>query len=140
MISHRVLSILFFCLAVQAHAHLPTTPGCENIEETFARADCRGKQIDAANSKLREYLNAARVQAKLSDLDIAALDAEQAAWEAYRTKHCGNVYELWSDGTIRYEMSAICTLAVTKERTMDIWRAYLNYIDSTPAVLPDPSQ
>ena len=98
------------------------------------------KQIDRANAKLQRYLEAARARVVLFELDSAALDAEQAAWEHYRSKHCGNVYELWAKGTIRYEMSATCMLLTTQERTVDIWRAYLTYVDSTPSVLPDPTK
>jgi len=57
----------------------------------------------------------------------------------YRTKHCGNVYTLSGMGSSRFEMSAVCTLEVTRERTIDVWRGYLTYQDSTPPVLPDPS-
>jgi uncharacterized protein YecT (DUF1311 family) len=140
MKSQRHLPLLLATVAMHANAHLPNVPGCENGKTTIEIAECRGKQFDAANSKLTAYLTAARNQAKKFDLDPSAIDAEQVAWEAYRTKHCGNVYELWRQGTIRYEMSAICMLEVTKTRTADVWRAYLTYADSTPPVLPDPSQ
>ena len=128
-------------LAAQAQAESPPrVPGCEHGTTTVEIAECRSKQIDAANSKLKAYLAEARIQAKTFELDASVIDAEQSAWEAYRTRHCGNVYELWRDGTIRYEMSAICMLEVTRARTIDVWRAYLTYADSTPPVLPDPSQ
>lgn len=83
---------------------------------------------------------AARAQAKEFDLEVSAVDAEQIEWEGYRARHCSNVYELWRQGSIRYERSAICMLQVTKARTTDVWRAYLTFSDSTPPVLPDPSK
>lgn len=128
-------------LATQAQAELPPRVlGCENGTTTVAIAECRSKQLDAANSKLKAYLAEARIQAKKFELDASVIDAEQSVWEAYRTRHCGNVYELWRDGTIRYEMSAICMLEVTRARTIDVWRAYLTHAGNTPADLPDPSQ
>jgi len=115
--------------------------GCSEIAgPTIELAECRQRQIEAANSKLEKYLSAAREQAHLLELSAASIDEEQKLWESYRTKHCGNVYDLWRMGTIRYEMSATCTLEVTRERTIDVWRAYLTHLDSTPPVLPDPTK
>lgn len=136
----RHFPLVLAVFAASAHAHEPHAPGCEKANTTVEIAECRGKQIDAANAKLQAYLTAARNQAKKFDLDASAIDSEQVAWEAYRTKHCGNVYELWRQGTIRYEMSAICLLGLTRTRTLDVWRAYLTYAGSTPPVLPDPSK
>ncbi len=135
------LPLLLATLAAQAQAELPPrVPGCELGTTTVQIAECRSKQIDLADQKLKAYLAEARIQARKFDLDASVIDAEQSAWEAYRSKHCGNVYELWRDGTIRYEMSAICMLEVTRARTIDVWRAYLTYAGNTPADLPDPSQ
>lgn len=133
---------LFFLvtLAAQAHADLPSISGCESANTTLATAQCRAGQIEAANAKLQTYLVAARHQAQPLQLEVAAIDAEQRAWQACRDQHCGNVYTLWSSGSIGHEMSAICTLHVTQQRTADVWRAYLTYADSTPPILPDPSR
>lgn len=136
----RLLPLAVAALTAQSHGQLSSVPGCENGKTTIEIAECRRTQLDAANSKLKLYLTAARTQAKKFDLDGSAIDSEQIAWEAYRTKHCGNVYELWRQGTVRYEMSAVCMLKVTSARTLDVWRAYLTYADGTPSVLPDPTQ
>ncbi len=136
----RVIAlILLASLISQANAYAVYPSGCEGRNTTPELNECRQKQIEAADSKLEKYLVAAREQAHKFDLSAALIDDEQKLWAAYRNKHCGNVYDLWHMGTIRYEMSAVCTLEVTRERTIDVWRAYLTYLDSTPPVLPDPS-
>jgi uncharacterized protein YecT (DUF1311 family) len=132
--------ILLALLAAKSEAQALNFPGCEDRRSTIELNECRQKQIEAADSKLEKYLLAARERAHLFDLGAASIDEEQQLWESYRTRHCGNVYELWRMGTIRYEMSATCTLEVTRERTIDVWRAYLTYLDSTPPVLPDPTK
>jgi len=137
--SYIPLLVLLATLSAQAQAQLPRVPGCEHGTTTVEIAECRSKQIDAADQKLKAYLAEARIQARKFDLDASVIDAEQSAWEVYRTQHCGNVYELWRDGTIRHEMSAICMLEVTRARTSDVWRAYLTHAGNTPADLPDPS-
>ena len=126
-------------IATQVQAHIPSVPGCENTKTTVELIECRSRQMDAADAKLRRYLQAARDQAKQFDLDPSVIDAEQKAWAAYQTDHCGHVWERWEQGSIRYEMSANCTLILTHERTLDVWRAYLTYWDSTPPVLPEPT-
>lgn len=131
---------LLLSVGAAAHAYTVYLPGCEAGKTTLEIAECRQKQIDAADAKLGQYLTAARKRVVAFDVQVGLIDEEQKAWEAYRSAHCGNVYELWRQGTIRYEMSAICTLEVTRERTVDVWRAYLTYGDSTPPTLPDPSK
>src|ERR1017187_7666760 len=129
-----------FCAFIQpSKAHMTVIPGCEDAKNTFALTECRANQIGEADAKLQEYLVAARKQVVLRELNPSVIDAEQAAWEAYRTAHCGNLYLYWVAGTIRYEMSGMCMLKLTNDRTVDVWRAYLTYLDSTPPVLPDPS-
>jgi uncharacterized protein YecT (DUF1311 family) len=140
MKTHKLIPMLLAVFAAIAEAHPTSIAGCEGANTTADVAECRSKQVDSANLKLEKYLAAARVRASAFDLSPASITEEQRAWEAYRTRHCGNVYDVWRDGTIRYEMSALCTLEVTRERTTDVWRAYLTYMDSTPPVLPDPSQ
>jgi uncharacterized protein YecT (DUF1311 family) len=135
-----LLAILVFAFSQPAGAHTPEIPGCKDATTTFALTQCRGNQIGEADAKLQKYLVAARKQVVLSELNPSVIDAEQAAWEAYRTTHCGNLYLYWVTGTIRYEMFGICMLKLTNDRTVDVWRAYLTYLDSTPPVLPDPSQ
>lgn len=134
-----ILLLLSTTLLQPATANTARVSGCDE-PTTIAQTECRVRQIDAANAKLQQYLDAARKRVLQFGVDPTALQVEQAAWENYRLKHCGNVYDLWAKGTIRYEMSASCTLLTTRQRTFDVWRAYLTFLDSTPPLLPDPSQ
>lgn len=119
-------------------AHASPVSGCQE-PTTLAQSECRGQQIDQAQAKLQRYLDAARQRAALFRLDSAAFDAEQRAWEHYRTRLCGNVHAMWAQGSIRHEMFAQCVLQATAQRTTDVWRAYLTYADGSAPVLPDPA-
>ena len=134
---HLLLPVLAFAFAQPAAA---LTPGiCEDAATTVALMQCRGNQMAEADAKLQEYLAAAKKRATAFELESAAIDVEQAAWEIYRTKHCGNVNDLWKQGSIRYEMFDICYLNVTNERTVDVWWAYLTQYGPASSVLPDPT-
>jgi len=137
---HRVLPLVLAAFAISAHAQQQRTLGCDQARNTLELNECRGKQVETAEAKLKTYVAAARSRAAELGVAAVALDAEQAAWEAYRDKYCANVYEIWHQGTIRVEMGARCVLQVTRSRTFDVWSAYLTYADSTPPVLPDPSK
>lgn len=114
--------------------------GCAEVKTTIEGIECRMKQLDAAELKLKRYFDAAAVRAKSLNLDSENLEREQSLWVKYRMEHCGNVYVFWREGTARYEMSALCNLRLTGARTYDIWAAYLTYFGTTPPVLPNPSR
>ena len=127
-------------LSSSAIAWGPREPGCDDVKTTMEGIECRTEQMQVADIKLQQYLQAATLRAKQLQREPEALVAEQVQWQKYLEEHCGNVYLLWREGTIRYEMSARCTLRLTRMRTYDIWAAYLTSVDSTPPVLPDPSK
>ena len=136
-----ILMIVALSLASAAPIAEASNPDqCVEVKTTIDRMDCLIKQISIADEKLKTYVKAAQTRATSFGLDALKISGEQAAWERYRGEHCGNVYLLWSQGTIRYEMAALCNLKLTKDRTSDVWRAYLTFLDSTPPVLPDPNQ
>ena len=113
---------------------------CVEATTTLDRIDCRTKQLNVEEKKQKQYFNAAVDRAALLDLNAQRLVEEQLAWEKYREALCGNVYLLWVQGSIRYEMAAACNLRLVQDRTYDLWRSYLTYLDNTPPVLPDPRQ
>ncbi|WP_083835117.1 lysozyme inhibitor LprI family protein [Alishewanella jeotgali] len=61
-----------------------------------------------------------------------------ANWQAYRLSHCNSVYMQWRDGSIRGVMAFSCKTQLTKQRSHDIWKNFLSYMDGTPAILPEP--
>jgi uncharacterized protein YecT (DUF1311 family) len=99
---------------------------------------CLQAKIDEANARLAKYL--ATAQARI-DKDFGSrpdLKAAQAAWVRYRELECGDLYQFWAQGTYRVLASAQCELRLTRQRTHEVWRAYLTYMDSTPPLLPEP--
>jgi uncharacterized protein YecT (DUF1311 family) len=113
---------------------------CAKITSIIEGAECRAGQLNDEEKKQKQYFDAAVKRAALFDLDVKHLNDEQLAWAKYRGTLCGNVYLMWVQGTARYEMAALCDLKLTRERTYDLWRSYLTYVDSTPPILPDPRQ
>ena len=130
------LSLASFGATAQAAEPDP----CLAFWTTSDRRDCRIKQISIADEKLEKYVKTVKTRARDLGLDALKISKEQSAWERYRGEHCGNVYLKWKQGTIRYEMEALCNLKLTRDRTWDVWFAYLRFPDSTPPLLPDPNQ
>jgi uncharacterized protein YecT (DUF1311 family) len=114
------------------------TPPCEAAKSVEDLALCFSKEIETADLKLDRYLEAARTRISSQPELTIRLSATQAAWMKYRQKHCGNVYDYWTTGLARYRKSAECQLELTRERTHDIWSAYLTHEDSAPPLLPEP--
>lgn len=121
-----------------ALARAPHEMGCDAVKTTLEGIECRTKQINVADAKLKRYLDAATLRAREFNLGADQIEREQALWAKYKEQHCGNVYSVWQEGTIRNEMYAQCSLRLTRQRTYDVWAAHLTFVDSTPPVLPDP--
>ncbi len=97
-----------------------------------------GKKLDDANAVLGRYLAAA--QARI-DKDFGSkpnLKAAQEAWARYRDLECGDVFDLWAQGTYRTIADSECMLRLTRQRTHEVWQSYLTYQDSTPPLLREP--
>jgi uncharacterized protein YecT (DUF1311 family) len=113
-------------------------PLCYDSKSTVEDTKCMSAEIDKADRALREYLEAAKERLSRDKVKGLNLDAAQAEWSRYRTMHCGDVYLYWVEGTYRYRASAQCQIDLARSRTHDIWAAYLTFVDSTPALLPEP--
>ena len=123
-------------LLAQADDPEPVCPGMT----TYDMDMCAGEDVVQADRRMDNYLKAARLRAQSEEgKDIAPLiDASQASWEAYLTNECAAVFEQWKSGTIRTLMAAQCQRQLIDRRTHDIWRNWLQYMDSTPPILPEP--
>jgi uncharacterized protein YecT (DUF1311 family) len=108
-------------------------------ETTIAINECLGQQLHRSQARLDRYLHAA-VDRYAEDQPAVRLgiEASEKAFEAYREIECSAVYEDWKDGTLRGAMDLGCRIAMTDERTHVVWRNWLQYMDSTPPVLPEP--
>jgi uncharacterized protein YecT (DUF1311 family) len=111
-------------------------PNCEG--NTIEIDACFAERLKKAEATLRKYETAAGVRNFDNNAVRLGLDDSRAAFEAYRKIECGTVYEAWKDGTIRVQMSLACQIDLTDERTHHIWEHWLQYMDSTPPVLPEP--
>jgi uncharacterized protein len=110
---------------------------------------CTKAYADRADKELERYVAAARKRivdetaqggSAGQPATLADFDASQAAWVSYRKTECKAVFDWWSDGTIRGAMWAGCWESVTKARTTAIWDNWLTFMDSTPALMPKPSE
>ncbi len=130
--------VLIQALLVSA-VSVSAAPLCGEERTTVDMARCLTAEVAAADKKLANYLATARARMDAQLLEEKVdLVAAQSAWLQYRDQQCGDVYQLWARGTIRYEKAARCQLDLTRERTHDVWSSYLTYVDSTPPVLPEP--
>ena len=101
---------------------------------------CFANKLTASEQRLAKYKAAAL--ARFSDDGESAvrlgIEASSSAFESYRKIECDTVLENWKDGTIRGLMTLSCQITLTDERTHTIWANWLQYMDSTPPILPDP--
>ncbi len=103
-----------------------------------------------ADRELDRYLAAARTRLAQEAADnpgsttsktaLAALEASQSRWLAFRKAECEAVYDWWADGTIRGAMFEDCMQGVTEDRTEQVWRIWLSFEDDTPPLMPKPAR
>lgn len=111
---------------------------CDDPKNTVEEMQCLSAAQATADAKLASYLAAAKKRIAADNTIKLNLDKAQNAWQAYRAAQCGDVYSFWGQGSYRNRASAQCALDLTGQRTLDIWSAYLTFVDSTPPVLPRP--
>lgn len=99
---------------------------------------CEYLKVVKAEEVLQTYINKSSERYSTEKDFNKHMKASQETWLKYREAQCDAVYNLWITGTIRGLMSLRCKLDLTKKRTHDIWVTYLTYMDSTPAILPNP--
>lgn len=127
----------------------PAPTDCHQALTTLEINDCVAEDLRLETVRMEAYLDAAigqvRIEAEESGEDAAAADdvigeirASQDLWGSYAERACDAVYTRWQAGTIRVVMALNCQIDLTRERTHYLWREYLPYPDSTPAVLPEP--
>lgn len=144
-----LLATLF--AAALLHQEVGETPDIECVRagNTIQMNACVAEDLAKEQARMQLYFDAAMRRAFESDAESARygdepshqtawLEASQSSWEAYAETRCAGVWDNWKAGTIRTMMSVGCRIAATRQRTHDIWEDYLTYVDSTPAVLPEP--
>lgn len=69
---------------------------------------------------------------------IEAFDKENIAWDTLINAASDATYSYWQQGTIRGVMNTGRKIELIKYRIHNQWNNWLTYIDSTPAILPEP--
>lgn len=112
---------------------------CARAGNTIEISECLAREIAVVEQTLQQYLAASRARYQADEPQVVEqLEAAQAAWEQYQAAHCQAVYDVWVGGTIRGNMFRRCQWETTMQRTHEVWRHYLTYMDSTKPILPEP--
>lgn len=130
-----VIGLIFSFVLISASAKAAV---CNDAKNTVEIRECMSTEVDKADKKLIKYIEAAKTHIANDKTIELSLDEAQKSWANYRSMQCGDVYKYWGDGSYRYYASLQCMIDVTQKRTHDIWSAYLTFLDSTPAILPEP--
>ncbi len=111
---------------------------CKSPITTIEINTCIGREMESAEATLNKYFLAS-IHQNTNDQEITKLVRKsQETWKQYREEHCSAIYQLWIKGTIRGVMHGQCKLQLTKDRTYELWRSYLTFMDSKPPLLPEP--
>ncbi len=112
---------------------------CKNAMNTFEINQCASMALDSAQAELTKYLEAS-FEHNANDPDlVSAIQVAQKDWQSYMSSHCNSVYTQWRDGSIRGVLAISCKTQLTRQRTHEIWKNFLTYMDSTAPVLSEPS-
>ncbi|TVP91664.1 MAG: DUF1311 domain-containing protein [Pseudomonadaceae bacterium] len=113
---------------------------CSKAISTLEINACAALERDEAQAMLAHYFTAALEHNAHDSELVAAIKLAQADWAQYQQSHCGSVYSMWRQGTIRGAMALSCETQLTRQRTHELWENFLTYADSTPPVLPEPER
>jgi len=126
----------FHAAAADSNVGAATCPGKTTIEIN----ECLEQQAQRAQARLDKYVKAASERyAEDQPAVRLGIDASEQAFEAYREIECATVYENWKDGTIRVAAQLGCMTEMADQRTYTVWRNWLQFEDSTPPILPEPT-
>ncbi len=106
---------------------------------TLAMNECLMELRSRAEEREADYFTAALENSANTPELAERMQQSQAAADEYRNRECGAVYENWKSGSIRNIMSLTCSIRLIDQRTHDIWKNWLTFMDSTPPVRPEPA-
>lgn len=137
--------LMLLCLALVpgwgTGAEPDAEPDCAAPKTTYDFNMCGSREAQRADEEMLRYLEAAMTRVARDAESRSALEVAQKSWEAYRSSHCGAVYTLWREGTIRGPKGIACQIALTRQRTHEVWLQYLRPVEkSAPPLLPEPPQ
>ena len=129
-----LMSCSFSCFAVD------DTVDCDNVSSTMGINYCASMTLEAAKVELNRYLEASLEHNAADPELIESIKVAQKGWQTYANAHCDAIYTKWRDGTVRGVMSITCHTRLTEQRTHEIWRSFLTYMDGAPPILPEPKE
>ena len=91
---------------------------------------CTAQRLDAAEKEMERYFVAARRVAR----PASALEGSQAAWLQYEYQACRSAAGQYEGGSLQPVVFLDCRLRLTRERTLELWRAFL----AEQGDLPEP--
>ncbi|APP82822.1 hypothetical protein BI317_00060 [Xanthomonas hortorum pv. gardneri] len=125
---------LLGCPALQA------APRCFNPATTAESNACWNDEVGLSQDRLNDYLTAARERAMtVLNVPAEAFDNAQAAWTRYKDLQCGNVRKQWGNATVGPAKAPSCIVDLNDQRSHDLWKHYLTYVDRTPSIRPEPA-
>jgi uncharacterized protein YecT (DUF1311 family) len=134
---------LLLAALIGAQDGLP--PECGKTDTTLEINDCFAALGGLETDRMERYY-AAAVERITEEEDpevravvLEGLAASQQTWLTYAREACDVVYTRWQRGTIRTFYAIEGGRELTRERAHHLWREYLTYPDSTPALLPEPT-
>jgi len=112
-----------------------------DCEDTTTRGyeECFAARGQAFSDRHATYLAAAKARYAQEPEILEAIERSESAFEAYSDAECGAVYDSFGWGSVRNAEWILCTNDLLQRRTHTIWRNWLTFADSTPALLPEPS-
>ena len=124
-------------------------PICQRAASTLDVNACGAEYSRRADRELDRYLATARknlaeeLSGEFADpaakSALAEFNAAQKTWEAFRKAECSATYSRYMGGTIRGSMYEGCWREVTEARTHQVWLNWLQFMDRTPPLMPEPS-
>ena len=104
---------------------------CPEANSTPEITDCLGAEVEKAEGELSRYLEEAR--GLLADREEARklLIASQDSWTEQRDLFCGAISESYSPGTMAGPALLGWKLELTKQRTHQIWDAFIRTSSSS---------
>lgn len=133
-VKFSILMLLILSFSLFAEEKLD----CEKAWTTIDVNRCMSIDLAEVEKVMEKYLAKSLERYKEDKVSLKSIEESQDLWLTYRNSHCGAVYDTWRDGTIRTSMGLGCKIDLTQQRTKKLWLYFLTYMDSTPAILPEP--
>jgi uncharacterized protein YecT (DUF1311 family) len=114
------LALRLICILAAGNALAQPSDPCLGPTTAEMRS-CAAQKLRSAESEMGRYLEGARRVAR----PASALDSAQVAWTAYRDQACRAAAGQYEGGSLQPVVALDCRLRLTRERSLELWRAYL---------------